>query len=91
MMFVRMDGFDDLVLRLLSKVKIPAQLQIHPEIRRVTKEFRQAQSTARGNPPPPIDQVIDTLIGYMESVCEFTLGYAHRGKATLPTACHRDE
>lgn len=52
MMFVRMNGFDDLRLRLLSKVKIPAHLQIHPEIWRVTKEFRQAQSTARGNPPP---------------------------------------
>jgi hypothetical protein len=52
MMFVCMDAFDDHGLRLLSKVKIPAHLQIHPEIRRVTKEFRQAQSTARGNPPP---------------------------------------
>jgi hypothetical protein len=47
-MFVRMNGFDDLGLRLLSKVKIPAQLQIHPEIRRIAEEFREAQSTIWG-------------------------------------------
>jgi hypothetical protein len=62
LLLLRPDGLDHLIFELPGKVKITAQLQVHPEIQRITKEPGQAQSAAGGDSSSSIDQVIDALV-----------------------------
>src|SRR3970282_1150925 len=75
-----MDFLQDFIFILLSKIQIPTQLQVHPEISRHIKEFCQAQSRAWRYAPAPIDNFIDALIGNMNIVSQVPLTDSHWAK-----------
>jgi len=58
---------------LLSSKKVPPKLEIHPERGRVSKDSGQAQRRARGDAAPLVDQLIHTLIGNVDTICQFPL------------------
>ncbi len=70
--------FQIVPLGLLGVIQIPAQLQIHPIISRHAEEARQPQSRARGYAPSPVDNFVNSLIGDVDLVRQFTLRDAHR-------------
>ena len=53
------DRAQDMHLFALSTVQIPAKLQIHPQVGRGVKEFRQAQGGAGSDTAPAIDNLVD--------------------------------
>lgn len=58
--------------------KVPASLEIHPIFRGGTQEFGESKSRAGSNPPAPIHQLINSLVGDVNAICEILLGQVHR-------------
>src|SRR3990172_1919286 len=78
-----MNGFQHIAFILLSKIQIPAQLYIHPDIGRHIEELCQAQSCAWGNSPAAIDKIIDTLVGNTNVISQLSLRQSHWIKKLL--------
>jgi len=53
--------------------EIPSVLQRQPVPRRIPEKRSQSQSSARRDPSPPVDQLIDSLIWHMNFIREISL------------------
>lgn len=60
-------------LRGLRMVQIPAVLQVHAEIRRRPKIPGQTQRRPRRDATPAVDQLIDALVGNVDSIGHIAL------------------
>ena len=74
---MRFDPCERFRLGLLRMIQIAAELKIHPEICRHPEVFCQAQSCTGRDPSPSVHQLIDALVGHMESLGQFALGESH--------------
>ena len=54
-------------------LEVPLQLQIHPIIRRCAEVLRRPERRAGGEATPPIDQLINVLIGHVDPLDQVTL------------------
>ena len=61
-----------------SLVKVPSQLQIHPEIGRSSKILSQAKRRSWRNTSPGVDDFINSLVRHMDCIGKFTLAQTQR-------------
>ena len=67
----------------LSMIQIPSQLQVHPKVGCHAEKFSQSQSRTGSDSPATMDDLIDSLIGDVNRVRQFTLSHPHRQQELL--------
>lgn len=78
------DLVDVFRLGLLRVVQVPAELQIHPEVRRGAEEPGQPQGCTRRDAASTAHDLVDALEGDMDGCGEVALGQAKRQQKLLP-------